>query len=486
MPYQDDFFLRRVLQTITAHRMFKPGDRVLAGVSGGPDSMALLYALVSLSADLSVTVAVAHFNHQIRQEDAASDAEFVRAQAEQLALPFFFKKEDVLGYQKQHRMSLEEAARELRYRFLFDVAETQGFSKIALGHHADDNAEQVLMNLIRGSGLKGLSGIPAVRQRRVARPLIRSSKPEIDEFIRKRHIPFVMDASNQNRRHLRNRIRHHLMPLLKQQYNPAITNSLNRLAHIITDETEWISALIDKAFKENAAISGDKSIFLSLSWFEHAHPALKRHILRHAIQQIKGDIKRIGFSHLDAAIELASRGTDGKRIDLPDGIGVAIEKDQLKLSKGYAGPRRKKQDMAPAEAPDFSYVMFEAGFRPDRLHIPETGATLDFSPIDHNPADDIRSADPAIAFMDRDRLARPLIVRSIRPGDRFAPLGAGGSQKLKKFFINNKIPRHIRPLCPVLVSNNKIIWLGGLRISESVKVTDDTVKILKVELLLDK
>ena len=202
MATYDDTFLTRISRTIEKHNMFSPGDSVLVGVSGGADSTALLCALVDLSGEFSLSLAVAHFNHEIRIEEADRESDFVKSLAEKLAIPFFMKKKNALDFARQNRMSLEEASRKLRYRFYLDTAKSNGFSKVALGHNSDDNAEQVLMSLVRGSGLKGLSGIPPVRQEKIVRPLIHCSRSEIEEFISRRNIVHVSDSSNQDSRFL--------------------------------------------------------------------------------------------------------------------------------------------------------------------------------------------------------------------------------------------------------------------------------------------
>lgn len=486
MTFNHDNFLKKASRTIATYAMFEPGDSVLVCVSGGPDSTALLYALLDLSAELSLTLSIAHFNHAIRTEEADKEAGFVKSLAKKLDIPFYVKKENVLRFKKISRLSLEEAARELRYKFFFDLADKKGFTKIALGHHSDDNAEQVLINLIRGSGLTGLSGIPAKRQNIIVRPLIHSSRDEIEEFIRKRDIRHVLDSSNQDKRYLRNRIRHHLLPTLKDSYNPGIKQNLNRLAHIITDEEAWILGYVKTEFDRHAIIGKDNSLFLNTAWMKDIPIALRRRILRHAIYIIKGDLRRIGFDHIDAALEIVSYKSGCKRMDLPDGVRVERISDLIKIfqhgKKNKKGRARHKEQ----EAIPFHYNFFTSGFKPGEFAIHEIGVTLSFSMLDPGLAPDLSSSPSGVAYLDMDRVDFPITVRNVMPGDRFSPMGMTGSQKIKKFFINNKVAKHNRLFCPVLVSKKKIIWLAGHRISEYVKVTPDTAKILKIELLLAK
>ncbi|MBU1163704.1 MAG: tRNA lysidine(34) synthetase TilS, partial [Proteobacteria bacterium] len=204
--------IKTVGATIKAYRMIEPGDSVIVGVSGGPDSVALLHIILSLAQQFSLRVGVAHLNHSLRQKDSDDDAEFVESLARKFDLPCYIKKEDVSKYRHEKKLSLEEAARIVRYRFFESVAEKYMFNKIALGHNAEDNAELVIMRLLRGSGPLGISGIPPVRNGKIIRPLIKLTKSELLEFLAVNELKFVLDKSNNDQRYLRNRIRHHLIP----------------------------------------------------------------------------------------------------------------------------------------------------------------------------------------------------------------------------------------------------------------------------------
>ena len=285
MTFYHDSFLAGVSRTIAMHTMFEPEDSVLVGVSGGPDSMALLYAMIDMSPEFSLTLSVAHVNHGIRGTDADKDELFVRSLSEKLGLPFHVKHGNVPHFKKTHRMSMEEAARTMRYEFFFNLVKEKGFTKIALGHHADDNAEQVLMNLLRGSGPTGLAGIPPKRRNIIVRPLIYSSKKAVDTFVRNKNIQYVRDSSNQDKRYLRNRVRHHLLPVLTDSYSTEIKKHLNRLARIVTDEEHWVKGYAKKEFDHHAIIDQDKSIFLNIEWLNSLPIAFRRRILRHAIHE---------------------------------------------------------------------------------------------------------------------------------------------------------------------------------------------------------
>ena len=211
----NDKLIQTVGQTITAYDMLKSEDSVIIGVSGGPDSVGLLHILIALAPRFSLRLGIAHLNHCLRHVESDNDAKFVASLSRTLDLPCYIQKEDVRKYQVENKLSMEEAARQVRYTFLKNVAKRNGFNKIALGHHREDNAELVLMNLFRGSGPLGLSGIPPVRDNEIIRPLINSQRSEIIDFLKINRFEYTSDASNKDAKYLRNKIRHHLIPQLK-------------------------------------------------------------------------------------------------------------------------------------------------------------------------------------------------------------------------------------------------------------------------------
>jgi tRNA(Ile)-lysidine synthase len=480
-----DRLLQKVARTIADFDMFKPGDSVLAGVSGGPDSLALLYALLELAQSFSFSVGLAHLNHGIRKDEANHDEAFVRSMAVKLNVPFYIRKANVLNLKKSQKLSLEEAGRNARYGFYFDVAEKESFNKIAVGHQKDENAELILMNMIRGSGPKGLAGIPARRQNCIVRPLIHCSRKEIIEFLAKRNIQYINDKTNNDRRYLRNRIRHDLLPLIKDAYNPEIVESLNRLGNILRDEEEWIQGTVESIFRKNCIVSNEGAMGFRVSWIKTVQPALKRRLIRHAVKEVKGELRRIDFNHIERILTLVHKKSGFKSIDLPDRIRVEISGDFIFISKYHGKLRGITARRFETEKKVFDQTFFKSGFEPGVFIIDETGAKLRFSCADAGSGLKVSNAGSEIAMMDMERVAFPITVRNVRPGDRFRPLGMNGTQKVKKYFINNKVSRQQRTSCPVLVSGERIIWLAGHRIDDSVKVASDTRKILKVELLLD-
>ena len=477
-------------ETIKAYKMIEPGDSVLVGVSGGPDSVTLLNIMLTLAQRFSLRVGVAHLNHCLRQEDSNDDAEFVVSLASRLDLPCYIKKEDVSKYRHGKKMSLEEAARIVRYRFFESVAEKYMFNKIALGHNADDNAELVLMYLLRGSGPLGISGIPPVRNGKIIRPLIKLTKSEILEFLAVNELKFVLDKSNNDQRYVRNRIRHHLMPYLRSSYNKKIVGTINRLASIIRSEEEWMDDLINPIFNKSVLAAKNNSVALSISSINELHIAAQRRIIRKAIAEIKGNLRRITFSHIDSVISLLNSEHAFGHIDLPDRILIKRVGDTISFSMEKKLLRDLDKKLSNENKLSFEYRISksEAGIKaeifPRSLLIKELGLNMEFSKVGIENLSDIHCAGHNVAFFDIDKLDFPLVLRNFRPGDRFQPFGMSGTQKVKKYFINNKVTRSQRAKCPILLSQEKIMWVVGYRIDDFFKIKQSTRNILKVELFL--
>jgi tRNA(Ile)-lysidine synthase len=485
----------------TARRLFVPGDAVLVAVSGGADSVALLYALTILAPSLSLRLGIAHLNHQLRGEDSDKDEQFVSDLAESLNLPCYLAKEDVLAYQKIHKLSLEEAGRRVRYEFFEKIRKEHRFDKIALGHHADDNAELILMNLLRGSGALGLSGIPSARNGNIVRPLINITRAEIMEFLTRQNLNYVSDDSNSDTRFLRNRIRHELIPILRD-YNPGISENLNRMSAILKSEEDWIESLTMPMFddctqplprplsetergdptseKRDIGIlslpyrEGGRGVRFSLSKFKSLHLAAQRRLIRNAIMMLKGDIRRITFEHVEAVISLSEKNSGSKNIHLPDHIRIEKNNEGLMFIQEQQSFRMSRTDKTIL----YCYEVLS----PSRIFIPEISATLKFSYKTIEELGDIYHQEQTLAFFDADVVQFPLHIRNFRPGDRFHPLGVNGTQKLKRYFINIKAAKADRLRCPLVLHKEEIIWVAGYRTGEFGKITPKTQKVLKAEL----
>jgi tRNA(Ile)-lysidine synthase len=465
-------------QTILAHTMIQTGDAVLVAVSGGPDSVALLHILQTLAPEYSLRIGIAHLNHCLRKSESDRDADFVHSLGRRLKLPCYIAKEDVRSYQRRHQLSLEDAARRVRYKYLDHIAEAKAFNKIALGHHGDDNAELVLMYLLRGSGSLGLSGIPPMRGEKIVRPLINLMRSEILAYIAEKNLDYVSDTSNLDPSHLRNKLRHELLPLLKSSYNPKICQALNRLAAIASADEQWIAELIQPVFEKTLQTKTPDRIVLSRELLGQLPKATARRVIRRTLSELIGDLRKIGFSHVDSVVQLAKSDRSCGYIDLPARIRIRSERRTLAITREESNLRISHPKRLPSKFPDYEYEII----KPGKLHIKEAGCYLEFTRLGIADLPDLGHTGQHIAFFDINMLEFPLVIRNFRPGDRFSPLGMTGSQKVQKFFSNNKVSMADRKRCPLLVSRGKILWVAGYRLDNSAKLKPETRSILKAEL----
>ncbi len=481
-----------VERTIRSRSMFQRGDAVLVGASGGPDSMALLHLLLTLAPGFGFEIGAAHLNHGLRPGAADEDASFVKAASGKLGLPCFVEKIDVRKHRRDHGLSLEEAARRVRYGFFGRVAAAHGFNKIALGHQGDDNAELVLMNLFRGSGSPGVSGMPAIRPLGrgsvvLVRPLLEVSRSHIMAYLAEEGIAFVTDESNQDPRYTRNRIRRLLMPELKRSYNPRIAEALNRFARIQRAENDWIEEMVEPLFQQAVLEKGAGGIVLSVPRLRELRIPARARVLRRAVAAVKGDLRRITYSHVADVIALMETGPANGRLSLPEGLRVVREGEVIRIAravKNSGGRSISRRSDPPGRGIVSEHRIPKPGRNPVCARMDEIGLELKFSALPLSEAPDVAGSGGKTGLFDMDAVHFPLILRSFRPGDRFRPLGMTGAKKVKKYFIDSKIPAWRRGRYPLLVSREEIIWVVGLRQNDPSKVTPSTRRLLKVELFL--
>lgn len=452
------------------YRMLEPGDKVLLACSGGPDSLALVHGMHKMQAEglIHVSLAVAHVNHMLRPE-AAAEAEFVREFCRRLGLECYSTAVDAPAYMAASGESLEAAARRLRYEYLFQVADDWGGAKIATGHHRDDQAETVLIHLLRGAGGAGLRGMLPVNGR-LLRPLLGIGRPVIDGYCREQGLTPCCDASNFNTDFLRNRIRLELLPALEEKYNPRIREALCRTAGLLRDDYEFIRdqarSYLDKLTSEqNDALTLDGPGFAKLP------VALRRELIRQIIEKKSGKLTGISFVHVERMLEMISNAATGSLFFLPGGLRVCKTYAGLEMSPSGAGARREKAPPNLLRAQVLLTI-------PGATWIPELNLTVAARLLPAAPAD----SSPNSAVFDPESLELPLYVRNRLPGDRFAPLGMTGTKKLKDFFIDAKVPQTERDRVPIICDQGGIIWVGGFRQSRRGGVSGHTRKFLRMDL----
>ncbi|MCI0786773.1 MAG: tRNA lysidine(34) synthetase TilS [Chloroflexi bacterium] len=479
---------------------FSGGGRLLVvAVSGGPDSSALLFSLHRLMEQHSLKLHVAHLNHDFRGEEADEDARFVEAMAHDLGLPCTVDKQDPIEYQRQRGISsFEQTAREMRYTFLAEVAKEFGAAAVATGHTADDQAETVLLHVLRGTGLNGLRGMEFLSQwpwpgaeanLRLFRPLLGVSKADTTDYCRALSRDFRQDSGNYLHRFTRNRVRHQLLPLLAAEYNPQVSESLLRLSRTAAQTLEYMDQEVDRVWPL-VALQVASQISFDLSALASLHPALQKMVLRRGYVQLVGHSRRLRESHINAMAGLVAGGESGRSLDLPGGLKLHRSYQQLVLSKDPAGDDTlpKLDGEHPVSLPDGEgqeRVHMAGGWRitlrtDTSPHAPFTtagnggsleteGRAGDFwsRPTGAGPAQEVSWSE----WLDRASLGERLVVRTRRPGDRFQPLGMAREKKLQDFFTDAKVPRVWRDHVPLLVSDRGIAWVVGCRIADWAKMT---------------
>ncbi len=323
--------IQKVKDTIARYRMTRRGDKILIGVSGGPDSVTLLHILNILSKELDFSIHVGHLDHMFRGEESRQDRLFVEELAGKLNLPFSYEETNVPEIIKTRDISPEEAARSARYEFFKKIAIEYNLDKVAIAHTKDDQAETVLMRFIKGSGVLGLTGIPAYKELNgliVIRPLIEVWRSEIEEFINSKKLFFRQDSSNLETVFLRNRIRKNLIPYLEKDFNPNIRELLNNLADNLRAELDFLELIGERKFKSISHIK-DRTVHINFKKFLKLHEALQRRIIRLSIKRLKGDLRKISFQHWKEIEELIKDRPNGSIVDLPSGVSVLKKKGEI-------------------------------------------------------------------------------------------------------------------------------------------------------------
>ncbi|WP_347489706.1 tRNA lysidine(34) synthetase TilS [Desulfoscipio sp. XC116] len=458
--------IQLVTEYIRRYNMVATGETVVVGVSGGPDSMALLHILYRLRETLGINLVVAHLNHRFRGAEADADAQFVLDAARRLQLTAFVEARDVPAYSRGRGISPQVAAREVRYSFLGEVAVKTGASRVALGHHADDQAETILLHILRGTGAGGLKGMLPVRDDFYIRPLLAVRRREIEHYCRRHDLAARLDSSNVKPKYMRNRVRLELLPTLEKKYNPNLVESLNRLSEICRDEDDYLEHQAEQVFLDARLASPGNAVCLDAGRLSVVPRALLRRVMRRAWTEVCGDQADLNYRHIEQVIAIINGGGGYRQITLPRGITFKKYYEVLEFTL----------DREFKEIPFYQYFLKVPGI----TFVPEVGLSIGAEVLPVGRAMQPSGLDSWQVILDYDRLATPLIVRRRLSGDRFSPLGLDGTVKLKKFFIDRKIPRHSRDCIPLVLSGDDIVWVAGMRPGEKWKVTENTVKCLRL------
>lgn len=501
-----DRVLQQVQEAIEAHQLIVPGTNVVVGLSGGPDSLCLLHVLKRLRERYNFKLHVAHLNHGTRGTASDADAEFVREVATQWNLPITTEKRDVPKLADEQGLAFEEAARRMRYAFLAHIAAEIGATTIAVGHQADDQAETVLMHIIRGAGLAGLRGMlprtpltdyrllgaftpdaeiaegraegtPRERtppdQMYVIRPLLGVPRGEVERYCAEYGLSPRFDRSNLDTTYFRNRLRHELLPQL-ETYNPRIRERLCHMAAVAAADYELLVEVRQQAWDRIVRDEGvDGIIFDQEAW--HALPvSLQRGTLRRATRKLRRTLRDVAFVHVENAREVALEGETGKEATLPMGLALTVGYDTLRIGPADTPGPPPNEPLLWTKTP---LPISVAGTAP----LPNSEWVLNGECLDQWAMTEIEAPDhPWTGYFDAEALEEPVVLRPRRPGDRFRPLGMGGHQlKISDLMINLKIPEPWRDHVPLLVAGGEVLWVCGHRVAETGKVRPTTSNVVR-------
>ncbi len=446
---------QRCLDFIQSHRLATTGDRILVAVSGGMDSMVLLHLLVRLRGELQVTVTAGHVNHQLRGKESDEDETFVQAECAAMKIPCSVERVETRQLKKATRVSTQEAARRLRYDALERMRQSARAHSVATGHQADDHAETVLLNLLRGTGLRGLAGIPHRRDPGIIRPMLFARRSEIEQYAVERGIRYREDSSNTSLSYTRNDIRHTLLPVLENEDGDVVP-SIIRIAHQMRDYVEKIDTVVDETMGTVVSEDPKGGKLLRISTFQELPAFLRDEILLRLLKELHVEPSAARVAQLHS---LCSSQT-GRHIQLAEAVSAIRQRDELVLGPDPMGRQ-------PFDFP------VQVGNRYD-----EPGFSFSAMPAESRAAG--FADDRNTELVDGDRLRSPLRLRSWRRGDRFVPLGMSQSKKLSDFFIDQKVPAYEKPSIPILESGDAIVWVCGLRLDDRFKVTQSTGNVVQL------
>lgn len=451
---------KKVLATIKEYNLISPGNTLIAAVSGGPDSMAMLYVIRQLTWDWGVKIHIAHFNHMLRGKEADEEAAFVARTAQQMGLDYTVEACNVPLYLKETRLSPEEGARSLRYNFLHRVAEKFKGDCIMTAHHANDQAETVLLHLLRGAGPEGLAAI-SPQEGNLIRPMLGVTKEEIIVYCQEHNLEYRLDPSNNKEIYTRNKVRLSLIPYLKQ-FNPQIVHSLVKTADICRGENDFLNKITRSAINKITIVSDKQKVCMNYAVIKTFHPAVQRRLIRQVLDDFTGIQGYLGYDHTDEMLNLKC----GKEKCLPGSIYAWREGTNLIFSK-----EKRLIEQFKSILPVCLQV-------PGTTCIPELNVKVVVEIVDW-PDSRFPSKKYVKAFNLRI-LDQPIIIRNRCPGDRFRPQGMKGRKKLKDFFIDEKVAAEERDSIPLILSGEEIIWVVGYRTGEETKVSSNDQKAVVI------
>lgn len=453
----------KVLSTINKHNLIQKGDKIVLGLSGGPDSVCLLHVLNRLKKDFNIEIYAAHLNHQIRGIEAQKDALYVSKLCEDMGIIFFVKSINIPKYCENEGLSLEEGARKLRYEMFYEIKDKIKANKIAIGHNLNDQAETVMMRIMRGTGLKGLKGIDYIRDNCIIRPILDVERNEIEEYCEAYNLNPRIDKTNLENIYTRNKIRLDLLPYMKDNFNSNVIESIVRMSNSLKSDNDYIEKEAEAKFREVSNIKEKGFVEINLDDFVCLHDAIKVRVLRNSIKHILGDTNFVDQRHIEDIMSLEDNSKVNKMLTLPRNIFVYRKKDSIILTN---------EEIVNEEI-EFYYNVPSNGF----IKIKELKQIIETQVMSIDRYKSMKLDNSSKGF-DFNKVKGGIVIRSRRQGDKIKL--AMGSKKVKDLFIDLKIPREERCKIPIITDSEGIICVGDYKISENYKIDENTKEVLKI------
>ncbi|MGL5354076.1 MAG: tRNA lysidine(34) synthetase TilS [Clostridium sp.] len=458
--------INKVKKFISQNNLIQKNDNILVALSGGPDSVCLLYMLHSLKNEFNLTIGVAHINHMLRGEESNGDEAYVEKICADLCIPCYIERIDIDSVAKELTISHEMAGRDERYKYFEFVSDNYGYNKIAIAHNANDQAETILMRMMRGTGIEGLCGIRAKRGNKIIRPILSLSRFEIEKYCSEKNLNARIDKTNLENVYSRNKVRLDILPYMKENFNEDIIETLNRMAGIIQKDDEYINKQANIAFHENCEIKSN-NLFINKNMFK-LEDSLVTRVIKKSLIDYSGEYKNFEMKHIYDVIDLANKGTN-KKIDLPNDIvaenvyGNLILKHKKNISEKNDTIREIIVCKEEIDNKTFDFLGYKV-----TIEVIKNKNNIEFS----NNA--------LIKHFDYDNIIEGIIIRTRKDGDKIKPLGMNGNKKVKDILINEKVPVEQRDFIPIVCFDSYISWIVGHKVSNDYKVTQKTRKIIKI------
>ncbi|WP_077612607.1 tRNA lysidine(34) synthetase TilS [Clostridium sp. Marseille-P2415] len=448
----------KILDFIRRNRLFTPGDRVIVALSGGADSVCLLIVLNELKEELGLELKAVHVHHGLRGKEADRDSLYAGQLSKELGIAFACVRVDAALYAREHGMSVEEAGRHLRYEIFERERLAFGGTKIAVAHHADDQAETILYNLFRGTGLKGLGGMRPVRER-IVRPLLSVGRGEILAYLEEKGISYCEDSTNASLDYVRNRLRSQILPSIKEQINSRAGENIVHAGEMAAKADAYLEKQAESVLKacgkrETDAAGTCLACKAGVEMLLTEDDIIKNYVIRRMIRSVNESMKDITMTHVESAAALLS-GPSGRQVDLPHGLIAVRTVSELWIKKKNQGDLVENECSFPLPKLDFTVFPYKKG-----QEIPKNGCTK---------------------WFDYDKIKCALSVRYRETGD-YITLAGGGRKTVKAFMIDEKIPKEERGKIPLVADGSHVLWVIGYRISEYYKITDDTHTVIQMQL----